>query len=551
MTASWQRSLGDRRLLVSGFGRWGGGIYDLTSGTAIALDNIPTSGLALGGGRLWRALRAPGEQTAACELLSYDERGLRSYERFDPIRDPHDILWHDGGLLVSSSWDGVVWRTETGRPPTPVWRGGRVPDSWHVNSLVEVDGRLHVCAFGRSDRHKGWRTGDDGGSGFVHDTARGVDVLVGLAHPHHPRRVGNRWLLCESTRGSLSECDDAGRVLRRVSVDRFSRGLAVVDRWALVGGNAHRQDEDDRAEVVVVDLVSFTVVGRIPMPCLEVYDILAVPAPLARGVAVGFGANPARAVEQHRGDGREVGRASAPPESRLHLVSATTAAKLAASGEVLDARPAGHCRARATLPNMPLRPGEARTTTVAITNGSTLALATVPPHPIRVGSRWIRIDGPAGGEGNGRRRFRRGPMTALPRLLHPGETTDVEVLLVAPDEPGRYEVRIALHQTGRGWFGRRARGVVTVSADAPGPGPGELGPDLRLHHHRRLDTDDHELDAGHDGEGYGHSHGYADNGYGDGPGPDPTRRPLDPEPATVLAPAEALAEAVGINPSGR
>lgn len=546
MTASWQRSLGDRRLLVSGFGRWGGGIYDLTSGAAVALDNVPTSGLTLGGGRLWRALRAPGEQTAACELLSYDEQGLRSYERFDGIRDPHDILWHDGGLLVSSSWDGVVWRTEPGLAPTPVWRGGRVPDSWHVNSLVEVDGRLHVCAFGRSDRHKGWRTGDEGGHGFVHDTGRGVDVLVGLAHPHHPRRVGGRWLLCESTRGSLSECDDAGRVLRRVSVDRFSRGLAVVDRWALVGGNAHRQDEDDRAEVVVVDLPSFTVVERIPMPCLEVYDILPVPAPLARGVAMGFGGNPARAVEQHRGDGREPGRASAPPDARLHLVSATTAATLAAAGEVLDARPAGHCRARATLPSGPLRPGEARTTTVAVTNGSTLALATVPPHPIRVGSRWIRIDGPAG-EGNGRRRFRRGPMTALPRLLHPGETTDVEVLLVAPDEPGRYEVRIALHQSGRGWFGRRARGVVTVAVDAPGPGPGDLAPlgqGLRDH---RLHTDDHELDVGHDGDGW-----YDDEGDdGRGPGADQRRLGPDPEPATVLAPAEALAEAVGRATSGR
>src|SRR5688500_7516862 len=144
MTASWQHALGDRRLLVSGFGRWGGGLYDLTSGAAAALDNIPTSGLTLGGGRLWRALRAPGEQTAARELPSYDDRGGRSYERLDTIRAPHDIVWHDGALLVSSSWDGVVWRTEPGRAPTAVWRGGTVHDSWHVNSLLVVDGRLHV-----------------------------------------------------------------------------------------------------------------------------------------------------------------------------------------------------------------------------------------------------------------------------------------------------------------------------------------------------------------------------------------------------------------------
>ncbi|HEY8548093.1 MAG TPA: hypothetical protein VIL36_23710, partial [Acidimicrobiales bacterium] len=197
-----------------------------------------------------------------------------------------------------------------------------------------------------------------------------------------------------------------------------------------------------------------------------------------------------------------------------------------------------------------------RTTTVAVTNGSPLALATVPPHPIRVGSRWIRVDGPDRRNGDDRRRFRRGPLSALPRLLHPGETTDVEVLLVAPDEPGRYEVRIALHQSGRGWFGRRARGVVTVSADAPVPVPDPA--DLGLPAHLRLHTDDHELDVGHDGDGYHDNHdGHAgaDVLYGDG---DPLHRlapyprpGAGPRPADLLAPAEALAEAVRITPSGR
>src|SRR5690606_24346093 len=86
----WRDLLGDARVVVSGFGKWGGGLYDLSSGSAEALDDLPTSGIALGGGRLWRVLRAPGEQTSTCELLSYDARGVRSYGRYDAIRDPHD-----------------------------------------------------------------------------------------------------------------------------------------------------------------------------------------------------------------------------------------------------------------------------------------------------------------------------------------------------------------------------------------------------------------------------------------------------------------------------
>lgn len=471
MTASWRQALGDERLLVSGFGRWGGGVYDLTSGTPAALDNIPTSGLALGGGRLWRALRAPGEQTSSCELLSYDEQGLRSYERCDTIRDPHDICWHDGALHVSSSWDGIVWRTDPGREPTAAWRGGTVPDSWHVNSLVDVDGRLHVCAFGRFDRHKGWRFGEGDAAGFVHDTERGVDVLRDLAHPHHPRWTEDgRWLLCESTLGSLTECAADGRVLRRVAIGRFSRGLTVVGRWALVGGNARRNQEDDRAEVVVVDLDGFAVVERLQMPCLEVYDILPVPFGLARGVAIGFGANPARAVEQHRGDDRAVDHLSAPEEARVRLVTGHTAAKLAAAGELMESRRGARCTVRGTLPSEPMAPGETQELVVRVVNASPLALATVPPFPIRVGARWIRID-----DGDDGGRFRRGAMSALPRLLHPDEQVEVAVLLTAPDEPGRYEVRLALHQIGRGWFGRRTAGKVRVVAAEPGDQPQPAG----------------------------------------------------------------------------
>jgi len=480
MTASWQQALGDQRLLVSGFGRWGGGVYDLTSGAAVALDNIPTSGLTLGGGRLWRALRAPGEQTAACEVMSYDARGLRSYERYDTIRDPHDLCWHDGALHVSSSWDGIVWRVEPGHDPIVVWQGGSVPDSWHVNSLLEVDGRLHVCAFGRFDRHKAWKTEDNATSGMVHDTVRGVDVLRRLAHPHHPRWTGDGWLLCESTRGTLTECDVNGRVLRRVAIERFSRGLAVLGRWALVGGNAHRDEEDDRAEMAVVDLRSFEVVDRVALPCLEIYDILATPFEMARGLALGFGANPARAVEQHRGSERDAPRASAPDEARLQLVTPRAATTLATAGQPLDKRQGRRCEVGAVgeLPSATtMAAGELRRLPVTVGNRSSVALATVPPHPIRVGVRWLRLDDdpPAAGDGRqnvlgqpGRRRARRSPMAALPRLLHPGDHIELEVLMEAPDEPGHYEARVALHQKGQGWFGRRLRFEVTVvPADRP------------------------------------------------------------------------------------
>lgn len=475
---SWGHGLGRDRLLVSGFGRSGGGLYDLTNGAPVALDDIPTSGVGIGGDRLWRVLRAPAEQTAACELLCYDECGVRSYQRFDAIRDPHDVCWHDGAVHISSSWDSAVWRIERDATPEVAWWGGPVPDSWHINSLVVAEDRLHVCAFGRFDRYKAWKSNGGKASGFLLDTATGRDVLSGLAHPHSPHRVDDRWYVCESTRGELTEYALDGRVLRRVHVGRFTRGLAVAGTWAFVGGNSHRERDHDQAELVVVDRTTFAVAERIALPCSEVYDIVIVTPQLARAVAVGFGTNAARAVAQHRNTvGRKRPR-STTDGARVHLVTPRAASTLAAAGQRLDKRTAARCGVSGSLPTR-TRAGDVLALAVTVENRSGIPLATVPPHPVRIGARWFPeperhprgVDAAPRGEAPvddhdrrppPSRDVLRNPLGPLPRLLHPDTSTSTEVTLEVPETPGRYHLRVAFHQAGTGWFGRRIEGSVTV-----------------------------------------------------------------------------------------
>lgn len=491
--APWVAALDGTRLLVSGFGKWGGGAYDLTSGSPEALDDLATSGLAPGGGRLWRVLRAPGEQTSVCELLSYDERGVRAYHRLDDVRDPHDVCWHDGAVHVSSSWDDTVWRVSPAGEAAPAWRGGSgVPDGWHLNSLTVVDGALHACAFGRFDRHKGWKEAARRDTGFVRDLRAGRDVLRGLCQPHTPRRSGDRWYVCESLIGTLTECAPDGTILRRASIERFTRGLAIVaGRWALVGGNGHRADEGDRAEVVVVDLATMTEVERIGLPCLEVYDIVAVPAPLARGLALGFGANPARAVEQHRAADRAASERPTPPEARVRLAPPRVASALSTMGRALDPASVAACVVRGSLPSRAVA-GTATVLPVEVVNRSRRPLASVPPRIVRVAARWIPApDGPAASppptaaapgarpappaDGAPATGPAPGPSPAppaagvvlnppvpLPRLVRPGEKVPVDLPVEVPDTPGRYEVRIALGQRGLGWFGVRLQATVDV-----------------------------------------------------------------------------------------
>ncbi len=467
-TATWRDALGDDRLLVSGFGKWGGGIYDLAGTSPEAFDDLATAGITVGGGRLWRVLRAPGEQTSTCELLSYDARGLRSYRRLDAIRDPHDVCWHEGAVHVSSSWDDTVWRV-SGGAVEPVWRAraeDTAPDAWHVNSLLVVDGALHVCAFGRFERHKAWKVAARKDVGFVLDLRTGREVIAGLTHPHAPRRLRDRWYVCESTPGRLTELDAAGRVSRRLSLRRFTRGLALIGDWALVGGNAHRGQDDDRAEVLVVDLESFEVVERIALPCLEVYDILATPSPLARGLAQGFAANAARTVEQYRSARRPVDRRPSPPEAVVRLVPSRVAGSAAAMGRALEADDARRCGVRGTLPPEMVA-GTVNTLPFRVVNRSSRPIASVLPRPIKVAARWFRVtDG------------RRGdplanPRVPLPRVVQAAGHTSVDVTLEVPAEPGLYEVWVALHQPRLGWFGARVQAEVTVVA--PSDGSGLLG----------------------------------------------------------------------------
>ncbi len=461
----WRGHLGGARVLVSGFGKWGGGLYDLTGDAPEALDDLPTSGLCVGGDRLWRVLRAPGEQTSTCELLSYDARGVRTYQRYDAIRDPHDVRWFHGAPHVSSSWDDAVWRIDPGADtPTLAWQGSTVPDAWHVNSLVVVDDALHVCAFGRFDRHKAWKADGEDGKGFVLDVASGRDVLTGLSHPHTPRSRGGRWYVCESTKGSLTELDADGTVLRQALVGRFTRGLAFVGPYALVGGNAHREQDDDRGEVAVVDLRSFAVVERIPMPCLEVYEIVVAGPGVRRGVATGFGANAARAIEQHRAGDRPADRQPASPAASVQLVTPRAAERLAAMGRALEPDQTRRCGLRGALPAAAVA-GEVTTWPLELVNRSTAPLGTVPPRPVKVAVRWFRLTGDADQPAPDDSPVAVGPSTPLARVVPPDMRTDVDVMVEVPDEPGRYQVRVALRQPGIGWFGVRVQGEVAVKPD--------------------------------------------------------------------------------------
>ena len=106
--------------------------------------------------------------------------------------------------------------------------------------------------------------------------------------------------------------------------------------------------------------------------------------------------------------------------------------------------------------------GEATTWRLELVNRTSAPLGTVPPRPLKVaaaGSGCPRAtDEPAADDAP----VAVGPQTPIARVVPPGMRTDVDVMVEVPDEPGRYQVRVALRQPGVGWFGVRVQGEVTV-----------------------------------------------------------------------------------------
>jgi hypothetical protein len=186
-------------------------------------------------------------------------------------------------------------------------------------------------------------------------------------------------------------------------------------------------------------------------------------------------------VEQHRTERRPADRRPTPDDVALRLVTPRTADELASMGRRVDADDATRCEVRGDLP-AEIVAGTASPVQLHVVNRSARPLGTVLPRPVKFGARWFPL---AGGAREDRQAGDDGGVIAnalvpLPRVVPPGYRTPVDVVLEAPSEPGRYLLRVALHQPKLGWFGVRTQAEVTVVAapgdpvPAPAPAPGEV-----------------------------------------------------------------------------
>ncbi len=153
----------------------------------------------------------------------------------------HDLAYVGDELWAVNTRFSCLATFDTDHSFIPRWRPPFVTalaaeDRCHLNGLAVVDDApKYVTALGMSDEAGGWREGKATG-GVVLDVPSGEPVATGLCMPHSPRWYDGRLWVLESGKGSIAVVDlDTGRVDEVVRMPGFTRGLAFLGPYALVG----------------------------------------------------------------------------------------------------------------------------------------------------------------------------------------------------------------------------------------------------------------------------------------------------------------------------
>ena len=230
--------------------------------------------------------------------------------------DIHDVaVLADGTPVFVNTLFSCLATPDVATSFRPVWQPPFVSrlaaeDRCHLNGLAMRAGRpAYVTAVARSDTADGWRQHRVAG-GLVIDVATGETVASGLSMPHSPRLHdagdGERLYLLDSGTGRFGAIDpETGRFDEIAFCPGYARGLALVDRWAVIGLSRPRENKtfaglplDDalarhgtppRSGLLVVDLVRGEVAHWLRLEGIveELYDTAILPhttRPMALGL---------------------------------------------------------------------------------------------------------------------------------------------------------------------------------------------------------------------------------------------------------------------------
>lgn len=445
-------------LMVSAFGRGGGGLGAIGIDSVEILDRISTKGIDCDGTVLARVIDMVGGVRSGPlwgELAIYDGRGLARLDRIDGVGDLHDVLIDGDSVVAVSSASEQVIRIRNDRlvPSFDVlFESGSGTDMVHFNCLSRNGESLAVSAFGR-ESVRSWRAERELGRtdrGVVIEIASGRPIADGFCQPHSPRRWRDNWVIADAGNSRITIVNDDG-TRRSIDCSGFTRGLHVHGDVAYVGVAPERVSMNvvpDRSAVVpsdappamsrmlFVDLIAGTVVDELMLPFVEVYDLLVVPRSIVAGVRSGAAASALRLLERAAIDRLWPERVDPIAIDPIRESDREASIEIRVDG--------------------PLLAGSTSIVEISVTNRGPATLASVGSNRVLIGWWWGR----SGEDGRGG--------CGLIAPIGPGETVTIPCPVDNPERPGIHRLGVGLVQEGVGQFGGTITRAVHVE-ESPDP----------------------------------------------------------------------------------
>lgn len=245
-----------------------GGMFLFNRGVMYRLDDLDTTGLAVSGGVLVRALQP--DRLAMLGTVPREVEG--SVGRFD---DLHDVLLDGEHCYVVSTRHNEILKLDMHGAELDRWSFPGEPDSWHINCMARWNDRIVFSAFCDRAKHRGYKE-PPLDVGFVQDLHSGERLITGLSQPHSLIAVDGHLLLANSGAFELREYDESGVLVRKRSMDGYTRGIARQDSSIFVGISKTRNVEAGgprSALLIALDAGTWQEVGRRVLPVDEIYSI--------------------------------------------------------------------------------------------------------------------------------------------------------------------------------------------------------------------------------------------------------------------------------------
>lgn len=246
----------------------GGGLFLINEGRVRRIDNSNCTGLDVRADAVLLGLQP--ETLCLTGGVSWELSG--NAVGFDDI---HDVRFGDDHCYLVGTKGNEIIKLDVAGNEVQRWVFAGEDDSWHINCIELVDGRLVFSAFGNFRRHREYK-GATKGAGFVQDVESGKLLIDNLSQPHSLTVNGGHLLIANSECKELREYTAQGELLRVAVLDGYTRGIYASDDVIYVGLSCSRNIENaglKSAVVVALHRDTWQEVGRVSVPAKEIYAI--------------------------------------------------------------------------------------------------------------------------------------------------------------------------------------------------------------------------------------------------------------------------------------